>query len=314
MVNYRIGIFFSIVLLVLAGCREPAAETSTPPVIRVASDGVDPLNYALTETLQKYFPAKIQLDSRSPTGNLRRIQESQAELAIIPANLAYVAYTRGGGIPPRPYSELRSIAALYTIPLILVATESSGIRKLADVRSKRVAVGPSDSTTQITVKMTLEGVGLSPADIAARFVNGDAAVGELRSGRVDAVFHRGNDPPATVSKLLKIPHVRFVPISRSETASIRLGHPFLRPIWIPPGMYGDHPGFETIGIDTVLVCRDDLPEEQVYWITRALFESLVGHTGWTSGFQHVDLSQIQAAPIPLHPGAARYYRERELFQ
>jgi len=321
-IHWRTAAILAVVPLFLAGCRKPLTETRKPPVIRVASTGVEnPLDRALTETLQKYFPAKIQHVQSGLTGNTRRIEESQTELAIIPANLAYAAWAQGGGVPPRPYSKLRGIAALYTIPLLLVATEASGIRRLDDIRSKRVAVGPPDSTTQITVKMTLEGVGLSAADIDARPVNRDAAVEELRAGEVDAVFHRGNDLSGTVSKLLKVPHVNFVPISRRETAMIRQRHPFLLPIWIPAGLYGNHAGFETIGIDTLLVCRDDLPEDQVYWITRALFESLAGeslagHTGSTgaSEFQRVDLSQIRATPIPLHPGAARYYRERELFQ
>jgi TRAP transporter TAXI family solute receptor len=274
----------------------------------------NPLALALTETLQEYLPSRIQSTQSSLAGNARLIEDADLELAVIPANLAYAAYMEGRDAPPRPYGKLRGIAVLYTIPLHIVATEASGIRKLRDIRGKRIAVGARDSMTQATVKVTLEGLGMSLADIHAEWVNSDAAVEELRAGRVDAVFHRGNDPTSTVPKLLKVPGARFVPISRSETATIRLHYPFLRPISIPTGMYGNNPETETIGLDSLVVCRDDLPEGQVYWITRALFESLVGHTGWTRGFQHVDLSQIQATPIPLHPGAARYYRERELFQ
>jgi TRAP-type uncharacterized transport system substrate-binding protein len=64
----------------------------------------------------------------------------------------------------------------------------------------------------------------------------------------------------------------------------------------------------------LLACRDDLPDELVYWITRTLFESLPELAESYSLLRQVDLQQLSASPIPLHPGAARFYRERELLQ
>ena len=79
-------------------------------------------------------------------------------------------------------------------------------------------------------------------------------------------------------------------------------------------MYGDHPDIETVGTDMLLACRDDLPEELVYWITRTLFDSLPALADSFPQLRQIDLEHVQASPIPLHPGAARFYRERELFQ
>jgi uncharacterized protein len=306
------------VLLFYSGChtatREPDHQKSV--VIRVATDGLDnnPLIEALKGPLQSYFPSKIETVQNDLPTNARLIEESGVELAIIPVNVAYVAYTQGWGGLPRPHSKLRGIAALYAIPLHLIATESSGIRRWRDIRGKRVAVGPLNSTTQVTVKMILEGLGISLTDIDAQWVNGDAAVKELRGGRVAAVFHRGNDPPSTIPKLLQIPGAGLVPISRSETEIIRSRHPFLHPVLTPQGKYGSNPEIETIGVDSVVVCRDDLPEDLVYSITRSVFETLAGPTRLPQVFQQVDLRQVQATQIPLHAGAARYFRERELFQ
>jgi uncharacterized protein len=63
----------------------------------------------------------------------------------------------------------------------------------------------------------------------------------------------------------------------------------------------------------LLTCHDDLPEELVYWTTRILFESLPVLANSLNSLRQIDLEHIQASPIPLHPGAARFYRERELF-
>lgn len=304
-----------------SACRKPAADQSPPQVvIRVATDGFanNPLVQALQGPLQTHYPSRIETVQNDLPTNAALVEESRVELAVLPVNVAYLAYTQGWGGLHRPHSKLRAIAALYTIPVYLIASESSGIRKWSDIRGKRIATGPPNSTTLATVKMTLEGLGLSlENDIYSRPVNSDAAVEALRSGAVDAVFHRGIDPPATIPKLLRVPGVKIIPITRHETEIIRSRHPFLHPLITPAGMYGNHPEVETLGVDCLVVCRDDLPEDLVYAVARSVFESLAGTRGPASGatiFQPVDLRQIHATQIPLHAGAARYFRERELFQ
>jgi len=304
-----------VAVFLLTGCRRQLRAQERSPAIRVATGGEDgALVQALSQTLQSYFPSQIQNVQNSLASNAGLVERSQVELAIIPVNVAYLSYTQGWGDLPHPHSKLRGVAVLSTIPLFLVATERSGIRKLGDIRGKRVAVGTPDSTTQVTVRMTLEGLGLSLTDFDAQWLRSDVAVEDLRAGKVDAVFHRGNDPGSTVQKLLKVPGAKVIPILRNESERIRSRHPFLHPISIPAGMYGDHPGIATIGVDSLLVCRDDLPEELVYWITRAISESLTSHPRSTDVLRYIDAGQLHATPIPLHSGAARYYRERELFE
>lgn len=301
----------------LTGCQASTQVlASVKPTIRVATDGKDynPLLEALNGPLQVQYPSRIQTLQNDLPNNVRLVEGARTDLAIVPVNVAYLAYMHGWADLQRPYTKLRAIAALYSIPLYLIARKESGILHWTDIRGKRVAIGAPDSTTQVTVKMTLEGLGLSLSEIDAHWVNGNSAVEELRAGRVDAVFHRGNDPPSTFPKLLQVPGVGAVPILAGETERIRALHPFLHPMLIAARMYGDHPSISTIGVDSLVVCRDDLPEKMVYEVTRAVFELLVKSPNLTRGFQRVDLRRIQATPIPLHPGAARYFRERELFQ
>jgi uncharacterized protein len=304
-------------VLSFASCRGSSKNLDRSlPTIRVATDGKDynPLLEALNGPLQTRFPTRIETLQNDLPNNVRLVEGSRIDLAIVPVNVAYLAYMQGWADLRRPYTKLRAIASLYSIPLYLIARNVSHIRNWTDIRGKRVAIGPPNSTTQVTVKMALEGLGLSFDAIDARWVNGDAAVQELRAGTVDAVFHRGNDPPSTLPKLLQVPHVGAVPIAPGEADRIRALHPFLHPVVILPRIYGDHPSVPTIAVDSLVVCREDLPENLVYAITRAVFEQLEGSPSLAGGFQRVDLRRIQATPIPLHPGAARYFRERELFQ
>lgn len=303
--------------LYFTSCQASTKELpAAKPIIRVATDGRDynPLLEALNGPLQINYPSRIQTMQNDLPNNVRLVESAQTDLAIVPVNVAYLAYTHGWADWQRPYRKLRGIAALYSIPLYLIARKDSGILQWTDIRGKRIAIGAPDSTTQVTVKMVLEALGLPFSAIDARWVNGNVAVAELRAGRVDAVFHRGNDPPSTFPKLLQVRGVGAIEISAREAERIRALHPFLHPITIAAHTYGDHPRISTIGVDSLVVCRDDLSEDMVYAVTRAVFEHLVETPNLTRGFQRVDLRRIQATPIPLHPGAARYFRERELFQ
>src|SRR5207253_185011 len=116
------------------------------------------------------------------------------DLAMIQTDVAYLAYTQGVGNSGTPQRKLRGVAALYTSPVRLLATQASRIRSIMDLRGKRVVVGTGHNPAEYTVRMTLEGVGLSLADIDAKWMPNDAVVPALRAGEVDAVFARGNDP------------------------------------------------------------------------------------------------------------------------
>ena len=152
--------------------------------------------------------------------------------------------------------------------------------------------------------MVLDGLAVPFDTIDAHWVNGKAAVEELRAGTVDAVFHRGGDAPSTLPKSLQIPNVSAVPIFPREADRIRALHPFVHPVMVGLGTYEKYPAIPTIGVDSVAVCRDDLPEGLVYAVTRAVFQILEGSPHLARGFQRVELRRVQATPIPLHPGAA----------
>ena len=315
----RSTLYACLLLAVIAGCRKEAPQQEKTHVIRVAANPQDrllkPLTDALKKTLSERFPAEVtSVNQRSLTNNAGQIQQGEIELAVIPANIAYLAYTQGWDDLREPHRRLRGVAVLDTIPLHLIARDDSGIKRLREIRGKRIGIGGGrDSTTAVTAEMILSSLQLSPEDVHVTWMPAAVAVEQLGTGKLDAVFNRGNTQEFTVEeamrKLVGVKGARLVPILRSETEEIGSTHPFLRPISIPAGMYGDHIEMETIGVDSLMVCSDTLPEELVYWITRTLVELRSGIASAT----HVDPDRVHATPIPLHPGAARYYRERELF-
>jgi TRAP transporter TAXI family solute receptor len=297
------------------GCREAApkhAEIRTIRMATVLGRLTGPLSEALTKVVPDHFPVRIEVEKTATTRDyLRLLVQGQAELAIVQTDLSYVAYTQGLPDLPGPQQRLRGVAVLYRSPVHLIARRASGIQALADVRGKRVFLGSDGNTTEFTTKMILEGIGVSVDE--KRMPEGDV-VDALAKGELDAAFIRGNDPSPAVQRVMDAPGVFLVPVRKRDVEQIRSHHPFLRSTSIPSGLYGNEEEIETVGTDMLLACRDDLPEELVYWITRTMFESLPDLAESYSLLRQIDLQQLSASPIPLHPGAARFYRERELFQ
>jgi len=299
-----------------AGCREAPPKHADVRVVRMATvlgRLTIPLAEALTKVLPDHFPImRVEVQKTATTNDyIRLLVNGEAELAIVQTDLSYIAYTHGLPNLPGPQQRLRGIAVLYRSPMHLIARRSAGISALDDLRGKRVFVGSDGNTTEFTTRMILEGVGVS---VKERRMAETSVVDALSNGELDAAFIRGNDPSPAVQRVMTAPGVSLVPIRRREVEQIRAHHPFLRSTSIPAGMYGNHLEIETVGTDMLVACRDDLPEELVYWITRTLFESLPDLAQSYYLLRQIDLQQLSASPIPLHPGAARFYRERELFQ
>jgi TRAP transporter TAXI family solute receptor len=275
---------------------------------------MNPLAANLSRVLPEHFPARFEVLKIASSGEYARLLEnSEIEMAMIQTDLAYVAYTQGLGNSPQPMRKLRGVAVLYTTPLHLLVTNSSQIRNVQDLRGKRVFAGAAGSPTEFTANMTLQGLGLSLGDMQIKRIPDAELAASLRSGQLDAVFYRGNDPYPAIQEMMQVPGVAFVSMPRNQIETIRAHHPFLQSTSIPAGMYGNHPEIETVGGDMLLACRADLPDELMYWITRTLFESLPELASSLPSLRRLDPEHVQASPVPLHPGAARFYRERELF-
>jgi TRAP transporter TAXI family solute receptor len=136
---------------------------------------------------------------------------------------------------------------------------------------------------------------------------------KLADGTVDAEFITGAYPADLVGAALAAPGARLVPIQGSGISDLKEKYPFLRPVVIPANTYGQADAIRTVGVDVLFICRESLSEDIVYRMLTTFFDGIQDLAQRQPVFRSVSLSQAPATPIPLHPGAARFYRERELF-
>ena len=153
----------------------------------------------------------------------------------------------------------------------------------------------------------MSSMGIARSEIQGEFLPRDAAVEKLLNGDADTMIVTGRLPQDPVVRAL-LGGARLLDIDGPEIDRLRVYYPLLRRMVIPRGTYpSQNVPVHTIGVDLLLVCRADLASNLVYELTRAYFEETPENVRY-----QMDPQRAPAVVIPLHPGAARYYREREV--
>lgn len=237
-----------------------------------------------------------------------------ADLAVEDAETAYIAYSKGTTDDPKPHTSIRAISVLFSTAVQIVARGDAPITKVADLRGRRVDVGARGTPVERAARLILESHGLGYDAIQPVFGarNGMQA---LRSGELDARFFYTPFPQANIGDIAEDAHAHLIPIDRGSLAAIQAQHHFLKSVMIPDGTYPhqDRPVL-TVGMDVLLLCRQDLPEHLVHDMTAALFDSVPKLRAAHEAAAAIDPDRGPATAVPLHPGAVRYYREREILK
>ncbi len=302
--------------LLAAGCAQPVPEhprtrlrfTSGTP-----GAGFYPLGEGLARGFERLVPG-LDVEVRESEGsvsNVDAIQRGVADIGLAYADVAYIAFV--GRIEGRPrFDHLRGIAVLHRTPLNVVVRRDSSIRSIADLRGRRVATGLSGSGSALTASLLLKAFGLGPHDVRTESLRYNEAAVRLVAGDLDALLVVGSQPLEAVTMATQA-GARILPLEGPVIEQLLRADPFFIRASIAAGAYPGHlRAVHTIGVDNLLVCRDDVNEQLVHDLAQRVFEILPELQGPHAAAGALDLERAPATPIPLHPGAARYYREREI--
>ncbi len=269
-----------------------------------------PLGRALADAYAVAFP-DVDVSARDSDGsvaNVEALQRGEADVGLAYADVAYMAYVGRLGDQRAPYTDLRGMAVLELAPVHLVVSARAGIRGPSGLRGKRIAVGPAGSGSALTAQIILKALGIEAPSSRIESLGYTVAASRLAAGTIDALFVTGTSPVDAVTTAAAA-GARLVPLMGAAIDRLRHEYPFFRPSVIPGGTYPGHTkSVLTIGVDNLLICRRGLDEGLAHDLTQAFFAALPRLPMPT----RLDFEQVPATPIPLHEGAARYYREREL--
>lgn len=301
-----------------AACQRHVAATVAHHVVRFTTGtpggGFQPLGRALAAAYERILPdISVQVrESPGSVSNVEAMQQATADFGFAFADVAYMAYAGRLTAGSAPFDRLRGIAVLQLTPLQVVVRAGSGIRDVGDLRGRRIGLGPPGSGTALTATLVLQAFGMDLPQVDAKMLRFNDAARSLVDGRLDAMFVNASYPAASVLSVAEAGG-RLLEVGGPHIERLRLEYPFLRPTMIPADTYPHHPSpVHTIGVDNLFVCRRDLDDTTVYRLTKAFFDVLPQLAAEEESLRSMDLEQAPATPIPLHHGAARYYRERQL--
>jgi TRAP transporter TAXI family solute receptor len=239
-------------------------------------------------------------------GIMEDLRRGSVDFGAATADASYLAFTGALGNKVPPFPDLRGVLVLDLKTIHLVVPKGSRIGSIADLRGLDVSLGPPGTGTSIVAELLLNIHGLRLEDVTEEYLTAHEAVVRIKANTIDAVFLPMVAPAADATSAAAA-GARFLEIAGPKVEQLRLQHPFLLRTRLSPGTY---PGLtrpiQTIGVDLLLVCRSDAEEELVYTVLKTYFDERAKSTIAT------DLNRASAMSIPLHAGAARYYREREL--
>lgn len=311
--------FALAVLLVSQGsaaCSSESGVTQPQPLTLWSGIAADFTN-DLIQRLNSALP-QTHIDLQTTSGGVvvvSAVDAGQGELGLAQSDVVYLAYRRGIERNLYPHRNLRAIAVLWVNNLYVLVRDDSPFRSIKDLKGRRVGVILPGTSGEFSTRIVLGAHGMSYADVQPIFEPTDSLVPKLGSGQIDAVFSANPLMLAAAHALSQTVALRLLPISRTVINQLRGSYPFLRPVTVAANQLpGQSRPIETLGAEWLLVCRSDLSEDLVYQLTRVFFEQLPALARDHGEAALIDPEQAPAAPIPLHAGAARYYREREILR
>jgi TRAP transporter TAXI family solute receptor len=210
---------------------------------------------------------------------------------------------------------------LFAGALQIVVARNSPLQKVTDLRGARIGFTVTRHDAPVStanrrfklVELAMTVHGLAMTDITLVMGTPEELREAMLSHRIDAWFIVAGYPIAKIGTLYAGEGVRLLEIEPKAALRIRAEAPFFKPVVIPAGTYpGQDTPVETIGSEHILICREALDDDLVYRLTKGLFDGLSRLTEAHAAMSFVDPAFAAATPIPLHPGAAQYYRERQL--
>jgi TRAP transporter TAXI family solute receptor len=272
-----------------------------------------PMGVALSQIYGKAMPgAKTSAQvTKASAENLNLLQAGRGEIAFTlgdALNEAWKGNEEAGF--KTPLKKLRTIAAIYPNYIQIVANADSGIKTLADLRGKRIAVGAPKSGTELNARDIFRGAGMSYKDFSkVEYLPFGESVELMKNRQLDATLISAGLGVAAIRDLATSVKIVIVPIPADVVTKI--GEAAYQAGTVPANTYnGQTEATATVAIQNFLVSHEGVSTDAGYKMTKAIFDNLPElHSAHAAAKAISRESAATAAPAPLHPGAEKYYKE-----
>lgn len=306
--------FAFAVVVAMCGCTPAPAQPPTESV-----DFWSGTTREFSNDLISYYSTSlpaVHITTKAARGSIEVASEVQrvGGLGFAQADVVYLAYRYGIERLP-PSTDLRGMAVLWMNNVYVVVRNDSPLRDIPSLKGKRVGILLPGTSGEFVTRIVLKAHNLSYQDLAPTFESTAMMMDQIKTGQLDAAITSYPFPLEPVQAMNRQVGIRLLPIERRVSNRLAAEYPFLRHVAIQPSEFFVHTeDVETVAAEVLLICRRDLSEETVYKLTKAFFVALPTMARKYPEAALIDPEQAPTTPIPLHPGAARFYREREILE
>lgn len=269
----------------------------------------------ITEKLPQYNIT--QVTTGGSTENAKRLIKGELDMGIVYGAHVYMAQK-----PEGPFKDgekgtmLRGVAKAYKGPTYFVALPDSGIKSLADLKGKTVAMGPPGSGTVFNCANILTATGVI-GDVQQRYMTFADAGRALANGQIDALC-QSSAPAAAVKELAETKGAVVLPYSDEEMGKVTDAYPFYVPDTMKAGTYKGVPDVQLPFLTVYWVAHERVPEQAIKDILELVYQDDIrkrlaqGHKAWAQ--MEPDTRNFLKLGAPMHPGAVAYYKEKGLWK
>lgn len=290
----------------------------TPRFLSMLTGGTSGTYYPLGGEMAKIISDEtgIQTDavsSNASADNIIALQKEEAEIAFVQTDVVANAIEGINSFDGNPVDNVLALGSLYPETVQIVTKADSGITSVEDLAGKTVSVGAPGSGTYVNAEQILELHGMSMDDIKAQNLDFGESTGGIQDGNIDAAFITSGTPTGAVEGLSASIGVSIVPIAPEKIDELIEKYPYYAADTITAGTYGLEEDVPTVAVLAMLAVTDNLSEDVVYDITKAIYENAENISHAKAQFISTEAA-VEGIGIDFHPGAQKYFEEQGILE
>jgi TRAP transporter TAXI family solute receptor len=287
----------------------------------LATGGTAGTYYPFGGAMSKIWNSKIKdmnvtaQTSGASGENIRLMNKKEVELALVQSDTLDQAWN-GVEAFKEPLKGMSAVATLYPEIVQVVVRADSPIKTFADLKGKKVGVGAPGSGTEINFRQLMDVYGLKKEDLNGQYLSYSESAEAFKDKHIDAFIATAGVPNSAIMDVSTQNDIRILPISADISAKLIQKYPFFAAVKVPANAYkGITQDVPTVAVNAVLIAGNQLKEDMVYNLTKALFENQADLASAHAKGKEVNLQYaVQGVSVPFHPGAVKYFKEKGLMK
>lgn len=246
--------------------------------------------------------------------NINAIMAGDMDMGVAQSDWQYHAYNGSSQFEGKKFDKERAVFSVHGEPFTVIARADAGISSFADLKGKRVNIGNPGSGQRATMEVVMNALGWTLDDFAlASELKPAEQAAALGDNKVDAIIYTVGHPNGSIQEAVSTVDAVLIPVTGPEIDKLIADNPFYAASTVPGGMYEGSPDdISTFGVKATFVTSADVDDEVVYQVVKAVFDNFGRFKRLHPAFENLTEEQMikDGLSAPLHPGAARYYKER----